>query len=86
MIGDKIFISVKDFDEKVTRQQTARQGSAGKGGGRPRAVPTPPRPDYGGKQPRSQGGKGIPVPRPHRYRPGTVALHEIRNTKNLWSC
>ena len=66
-------------------KQTARWGSAGKGGGRLKAVPTPARLDYGGK-PRSSGGKGIPAPKPHWYRPGTVALQEIRKYQNLWSC
>ena len=58
-------------------KQTARRGSAAKGG-RPKAVSTLARPDYGGKQTRSQGGKRIPAPKPHWYRPGTVALCEIR--------
>ena len=63
-------------------KQMARRGSAGKGGGRPKAVQTLARPDYGEKQPRNQGGKGIPAPNPHRYRPGTVALCEIRKYQN----
>ena len=60
-----------------------RQGSAGKGSGKPEAKSASTRPDYGGKWPRSQGGKKAPEPKPHRYRPGTVTLQEIRRYQKL---
>ena len=41
------------------------------------------RPDYGGKWPRSQGGKKAPEPKPQRFRPGTVTLQEIRRYQKL---
>ena len=45
---------------------------------------TPTHPPTGGKQPRAPNGGAIPTPpeakhkKPHRFRPGTVALREIR--------
>lgn len=60
---------------------TPRQSKAPRGGLSPRARPT------GGKRPpgsgkstggRPQPGDPIPYRRPHRYKPGTVALREIR--------
>ena len=55
-----------------------RQGSAGMRSGKPGAKPASKRHDYGRKWPRSQGVKKAPEPKPHRFRPGTVALQEIR--------
>ena len=46
-------------------KRTARHGSAGKGGGGRGADQTKARPTFGGKQPRGQGGKGDPGPKPH---------------------
>ena len=59
-------------------KQTARCGSAGKGGTGRGATPTKARPTFGGKQSRGQGGGGDPEPRLHQFRPGTVTLQEIR--------
>ena len=55
-------------------KQTVSGGSAGMGSGKPGAKPASTRPDYGGNQPRRQGGKKAPEPKPHRFRPGTVVL------------
>ena len=44
------------------------------GNGKLRAKSALSRPNYGGKWPRSQGGKKAPEPKPHRFRPGTVTL------------
>ena len=61
-------------------KQTARKETGGKA-----TRPTPrsnvsTRTPLGQKQPRQGGGSGggAPAKKPHRYRPGTVALREIR--------
>ena len=58
----------------VKTKQMVRQGTAGIGRGKLKTKPAPMRPDHGGKQPRGQGGKKAPEPKPHRFRPGTVTL------------
>ena len=60
-----------------------RRGSAGMGSEKLIAKSALTRPDYGGKRPRSQGGKKAPEPKPHRFRPGTVTLQEIRRYQKL---
>ena len=55
-------------------KQTARRAQGGKAGAGGGAVPTKARPTMGGKAPRVEEG---PM-KPHRFRPGTVALQEIR--------
>ena len=67
----------------VKTKQMMRQGSAGRGSGRPKMKPALMRPDYEGKWPRSQGGKKAPEPKPHRFRPGTVTLQEISRYQKL---
>ena len=61
-------------ENMVKRKRMVRQGSAGTGSGKLGAKSASTRPDYGGKWPRSQGGKKAPEPKPHRFRPGTVTL------------
>ena len=65
-------------ESMVKTKQMMRRGSAGRGSGKPKTKPAPMRPDHGGKQPKSQGGKKAPEPKPHRFRPCTVTLQEIR--------
>ena len=68
------FSQVFGRESMAKTKQMARQGSTEGGSGRLKMKPASTRPDYGGKQPRSQGGKKAPEPKPHRYKPGTVAL------------
>ena len=55
-------------------KQTAKRGQGGKAGVGAGAALTTARSTMGGKQPRGQSGKGVPAPRLHQFRPGTVTL------------
>ena len=69
MTGDDVFyFSFRSQQGNMARtKRTARKGEVGR-----------KRSAFVKKQPRSQTGQAMMQQQPHRYRPGTVALREIR--------